>query len=266
MSAGRVAISTTAYCPRPFEFRIGVPEQLAQLGAFALAGLLTLVQRLVAERAGAASRQRNVIRCLVHGNPREWNECRKRRQADCHHASVEGRRGWHPQNDDAYYYKASVIAERLRIENLQATVVTPESKVCAWGEHPDEQHRSQKRLLGLGVKIITAHGLSGYDGEHAKLQCIYTRCVQRVTARGLVTITARNPDDAVYHELARRIDEGAPNSPRSLSRIGNCAAPTIIAGAIFAGHRYAREFEASVDADNPLSYDRVFFEHGSTQQ
>ena len=48
--------------------------------------------------------------------------------------------------------------------------------------------------------------------------------------------------------------------PQSVARIGDCEAPAIIAGAIFAGHRYAQELDTDVDRDNRLKYDRVFYD------
>ena len=34
----------------------------------------------------------------------------------------------------------------------------------------------------------------------------------------------------------------------------------VIAAAVYAGHKYARELDCEVDPDNPGKYDRVFFE------
>jgi len=110
--------------------------------------------------------------------------------------------------DNDFYYMGSVIAERLHAEGLPVTVVTAESKVCAWGENTGEQTRSHKRLLDLGVNIVTGHGLMGLDGNEACLCCIYTGRIHSIQARGVVTITARIPRDALYHELMDRIDEG----------------------------------------------------------
>ena len=45
-----------------------------------------------------------------------------------------------------------------------------------------------------------------------------------------------------------------------MTRIGDCEAPSIIAGAVYSGHRYARELDTEVDPDNRMKYDRVFFE------
>jgi len=164
--------------------------------------------------------------------------------------------------DDDYYYMASVIAERLRGEDIEVTLVTPETKAAAWGEQTSEQVRTHRRLLELGVHIITAHGLTSFDGRHAHICCIYTGRVQRIAAEAVVTVTARIPNDALYHELERRIGQGTVTATQSLARIGDCEAPSIIAGAVFSGHRYAREMETAVDTDNRIKYDRVFFEGG----
>jgi dimethylamine/trimethylamine dehydrogenase len=70
----------------------------------------------------------------------------------------------------------------------------------------------------------------------------------------------RAPNDALFHELQHRIEDASGYRPLSLARIGDCEAPSIIAGAVFSGHRYARELDTEVDADNHIKYDRVFFD------
>ncbi len=164
--------------------------------------------------------------------------------------------------DDDHYYMGGVIAERLRGEGLPVTLVTPEDKVSAWGEYTVERHRVRKRLMEMGVDIVTAHGLTAYDGRQALVCCVYTGGERRIAAEAVVMVTARTPDDGLYHALRDKIEAGADGAPRSVKRIGDCEAPAIIAAAVFAGHRYARQLDAVVDPDNPLKYDRVFFEDG----
>jgi dimethylamine/trimethylamine dehydrogenase len=89
---------------------------------------------------------------------------------------------------------------------------------------------------------------------------VYTETEQSVDAENLVLVTSRLPNDALYQTLKTRIGEDNAESPKSITRIGDCEAPAIIAGAIFAGHRYARELDTVVDPDNRIKYDRVFFE------
>jgi dimethylamine/trimethylamine dehydrogenase len=76
----------------------------------------------------------------------------------------------------------------------------------------------------------------------------------------------RTPDDDLFREveqkIAENLDKKADYQPKSLTRIGDCEAPAIIAAAVFAGHRYARELDTEVDPDNRMKYDRVFYEDG----
>jgi dimethylamine/trimethylamine dehydrogenase len=43
--------------------------------------------------------------------------------------------------DDDHYYMASVIAEKLRADNISVIFVTPETMVSAWGDMTSEQWR-----------------------------------------------------------------------------------------------------------------------------
>jgi dimethylamine/trimethylamine dehydrogenase len=164
--------------------------------------------------------------------------------------------------DDDHYYMASVIAELLRARQIPVTLVTPETRVSAWGEMTSEQTRIQQRLLEVGVQIITANGLTAFDGREAQIQCIYTGNQSSIEVEAVVSVTMRQPNDSLFLELQQQIDKGADHTPDSLSRIGDCEAPSIIAGAVFSGHRYARELDSEVDPDNRIKYDRVFFEDG----
>ena len=158
--------------------------------------------------------------------------------------------------DDDHYYMACVIAERLRMDGIAVTLVTTEDRVAAWGEYTVERVRSQKRLMELDVDIVTAHGLESFDGREAQITCKYTGRERRLHADAVVMVTARQPNDALFHALRKPIEDGAEGAPRSLKRIGDCEAPAIIAAAVYSGHRYARELDDSVDADKPLRRDR----------
>jgi dimethylamine/trimethylamine dehydrogenase len=49
-------------------------------------------------------------------------------------------------------------------------------------------------------------------------------------------------------------------SPGLIRNSGEKLQPAIIAAAVYAGHKYARELDCEIDPDNPAKYDRVFFE------
>ncbi len=71
-------------------------------------------------------------------------------------------------------------------------------------------------------------------------------------------VSQRKPNDGLYQELKKHMKSAGQGLLFSLRRVGDCEAPAIIAAAVYAGHRYARELDTSVDTDNPLRHDRVF--------
>jgi dimethylamine/trimethylamine dehydrogenase len=154
--------------------------------------------------------------------------------------------------DDDHYYMGSVIAEALVAQGAEVCFVTPENMVSAWGVMTDEQYQTQQRLIQMGVEIITAHGLDEFDGTHAGLSCVYTEKERVVAADAVVLVTARTPVDGLYQEMLSMIESAAVGDEPipTLEKIGDCDAPAIIASAVYAGHRYARE----LDKDNEDGY------------
>lgn len=162
--------------------------------------------------------------------------------------------------DDDHYYMAAVLAELLRREGLPVKLVTLADGVSTWGVNTHEHGRTRQRLLELNVEIITGHDLRTFDGREAKLACAYTGQDRQIAVDSVIMVSQRKPNDQLYHDLKKRIEGGAEGAPITLTRIGDCLAPAIIAAAVYAGHRYARELDTTVDADNPLRHDRIFSE------
>ena len=161
--------------------------------------------------------------------------------------------------DDDHYYMASVIAELLRINGHPVTLVTSETMVASWSDNTNEQFQVQRRLMELDVDLVTSYQLEAFDGQQVSLECTYTGRNRTIPADALVTVTMREPDDALYHELQDALNN-SNSGPKTLRRIGDCEAPAIIAAAVYAGHRYARELEADINPDQRMKHDRVFFE------
>jgi dimethylamine/trimethylamine dehydrogenase len=67
--------------------------------------------------------------------------------------------------------------------------------------------------------------------------------VRELPCDAVVSITARLPHDALYQELIQREAEWVGAGIRSVRCIGDAEAPGLIAHAVYAGHRYARELE-----------------------
>src|SRR5882724_421627 len=55
--------------------------------------------------------------------------------------------------DDDHYYLGAVLAEKLRSDGLDVTLVTPADRVSAWTVNTLEQHAIQRRVFALGVEI-----------------------------------------------------------------------------------------------------------------
>ena len=162
--------------------------------------------------------------------------------------------------DDDGFYMASVIAEKLRKNGNPVFYVTPCSMVSYWSAYTAEQARVHKNLAELGVQIVLNHELSGFDGEEAILNCAFTGRQQIVMADNLVLVTCRTPQDRLYHELLDAIENAVEGSPKSVKRIGDAEAPAIIAAAVYAGHKYARELDCEIDRDHPAKVERVVIE------
>ncbi|MCK0096737.1 FAD-dependent oxidoreductase [Yoonia sp. F2084L] len=150
--------------------------------------------------------------------------------------------------DDDHYYMGGVIAEKLRLAGHEVTLVTPQGDVSHFTHNTLEQHRIQKRLMELGVKITPLHTVTDIEVGSVTLECIYTEKEHDIDCGTFVPVTMRQPEDALYHEVEALIEAGA-SGPQTLTRIGDCLAPGTIAAAVYAGHRYARELgEPKTDA------------------
>jgi dimethylamine/trimethylamine dehydrogenase len=162
--------------------------------------------------------------------------------------------------DDDHYYMASVLTEALVAQGAEVCFVTPENLVSAWGVMTDEHYQNQQRLLQLGVQIITAHGLDEFDGSNARLSCVYTQQTRLLETDAVVLVTSRVPRDGLYKEIAGKLESATPESGPvpTLDKIGDCDAPAIIAAAVYAGHRYARELGTDGVHSDVGRQDKVF--------
>ena len=70
------------------------------------------------------------------------------------------------------------------------------------------------------------------SGEQSEMACA-----------GVVVVTSRLPNDGLYHALREREAEWAVAGIQTIERGGDALAPGLIAHAVYAGHRYARELD-----------------------
>ena len=145
--------------------------------------------------------------------------------------------------DDDHYYMGGVLAELLAGEGHDVTFVTPEARVSEWTVHTLEQHRIQRRLIELGVKIHVTHVVSSAGASGVTATCVYSDRELELACDTLVAVTARLPNEGLAQELA-----DLPN----LRVIGDAWSPGTIAAAVWQGHRYAEELdEPPSNGDQP---------------
>jgi dimethylamine/trimethylamine dehydrogenase len=150
------------------------------------------------------------------------------------------------------YFTGTAIAEQLRGEGLEVEFVTSHETVSPYSDQTLEGRPVRQRLHDLGVVVhrgmvvdrIVEGGieLEGEFGARSQLE-----------VDGVVLITQRLSDDALYQELAADPAALAAAGIEGLYRIGDCVAPRLIADAIFDGHRLAREIDSD-DPSQPLPY------------
>ena len=146
--------------------------------------------------------------------------------------------------DDDHYYMGGVLAEKLCSEGREVVLVTPAADVSHWTHNTMEQGRIQTRLLELGVEILAHHNLAAVGEGEVELACVFTDRRQTRKCGSAVLVTARFPQDGLYHDLTGNPESLAEVGVKSVTRIGDCLAPGTIAAAIYGGHRYARELDA----------------------
>ena len=159
--------------------------------------------------------------------------------------------------DEDGYYMGGVIAEKLKAAGLAVTLCTPSEVISEWAGKTSERWTVRTHLMKLGIDLELSQALSSFDGQNAVLSCQFTGAEKQLAVSAVVMVTQRRPDDALYHEILATVDGDAAALPFTLTRIGDCNAPSIVAGATYAGHRYARELEEVSDRDMPLKHDRV---------
>ncbi|MEM9580998.1 MAG: FAD-dependent oxidoreductase [Pseudomonadota bacterium] len=159
--------------------------------------------------------------------------------------------------DEDGYYLGGVIAEQLIAAGNPVTLVTPHDVVSQWAENTSERWRIRTQMMRLGIGIETCRSLLAFDGSKATLECTYSGQTIEMPAQNVIMVTQRKPNDALYHDLLETAGGDADELPFTLKRIGDCEAPAIIAAAVYAGHRYARELDDPVDPDQPLRHDRI---------
>ncbi len=136
--------------------------------------------------------------------------------------------------DDEHYFMGGALAEKLRAEGHDVTLITPQTMASAWTVYTDEQTLVQARLLQSGVKLALARSIAGWQNGAVQVTCGCTgQALPDIPCQTLILVTGRLPVDELYPALVGRLP--------SLTRVGDCLMPSSMADAVYSAHRFARE-------------------------
>ena len=145
--------------------------------------------------------------------------------------------------DDDHYYMGGVLAELLQLNGCQVTFVTSQPLVSAWTEYTMEQHRIQKRLMEIGVAIMTSSFVQNFRKGSAIVQCVFTARESEIPTDAGVLVTRR----AANRELYDLLKKDVPSINAKL--IGDAWAPGLVAQAVYDGHKAARHIGQNIERD-----------------
>ena len=157
-------------------------------------------------------------------------------------------------HDNDGYYMGSCLAEKLALTGCSVTLISSESKVASWTDFTQEQAAILARLTELNVACRFNLLPTGYRDGVLTLTCGLSGKSETIAAPVLIPVTSRAPRRELYDELQTLIAAGGAKGIKSLHLIGDAEAPATIAHAVYAGHRFAQEFEAD---DAPIRRDRI---------
>lgn len=154
--------------------------------------------------------------------------------------------------DDDYFYYGSTIADKLCSAGCSVHYVTPDDTIASWSAHTLDYRHIQARMYALGVEQSVASNIEQFDGDRVLLKHVWSGKTRELPCAAIVTITARLPNDELYQALKAREAEWQAAGIQSLQCAGDALAPGLIAHAVYAGHRYARELDEAPSGDVPF--------------
>ncbi len=161
--------------------------------------------------------------------------------------------------DDDHYYIGGVLAELLKGQGCDITVVTPSAYLSEWTRNTLEQFAIHRRLAELGVNIMLNRGIVEVAGTHVVSNCVFTDATRNIHCDAVVMVSSRQERNGVFLDLEARSADWVDSGIRTVRVIGDADAPGPIAWATYAGHRYARELDGD-DIGDGLPFRREITE------
>jgi dimethylamine/trimethylamine dehydrogenase len=148
--------------------------------------------------------------------------------------------------DGEGYFMAAGLAELLAADGFAVELVTPFDVVAPICDETLEGPLLRHHLHSVGVGMRRNVNVVAIEKGRVELESDFAER-EELDADGIVLVTQRVSDDALYRELAADPGALAAEGIEAVYRVGDCVAPRLIADAIFDGHRLARE----IDSENP---------------
>lgn len=154
--------------------------------------------------------------------------------------------------DDDHNYMASVMAEKLVQQGKKVAFVTPGNTAVSWSRHTLDQRNIIDRMLSIGVMIEIGMRLDNVDGTQAIFKRNLDYKETTVEFASILVVTNRSSTEKLFYALNERRPEFLDRGVKSLTRIGDCLAPGLIATAVFSGHEWARNLDEAPTNDLPF--------------
>lgn len=145
--------------------------------------------------------------------------------------------------DDDHYYLGGVVSELLAKEGLDVVLVTPAAYASQWTVNTMEVMRIGKRLIRAGVDVRANTAVTAITADGVSTACMFTGDEGHIQVDSVVLVTARLPENRLFDELNARQSEWEQAGLASVKAVGDAWAPSTIAAAVWAGHRYAEELD-----------------------
>ena len=158
--------------------------------------------------------------------------------------------------DDDHFYMGSVMAEVLVARGCTVDLVCPATKIAEWAENTLEQGVIMRRMLDLGVSILTSKAPEEIGPKEVTLACTWSGATTTLPADAVVMVTSRVPHDALYQALRSRQAEWEGAGIRSVKLIGDAASPGPIAWATYDGRRFAEGIDEPDDQGDTPTFRR----------
>lgn len=172
------------------------------------------------------------------------------------------------------HFMGFAMAELMAARGKSVTIVTNLSEISPYAKYTGEMADVKRAMRKQGMKQITDSWVDRFDDGVARLRYLYAdspvlgelaedRWGRRqgeeeavdIPCDAIILVTAREPNDSLYHGLKSARDQWEASGIAAVHRIGDAVHPRHAMDAVFDGHRLGREFD-SAHPQQPLPFIR----------